>query len=192
MRCVGRLFSKRKKTFYVPGVVRVASFRTPRLSPCTQLARGRLHGHLRPRGNVFVTRDPGIVSQTLSTNCGPISLLVRHGRVANPTTNVLDHYNSTPICATSQRVLTRLANFRLAQNILYTFHHPTPHPIRRLYGGTHQITILRNVISSAGIKTVFHSTTTLGVSTILVGPSYYSPLYHHTIHIDVNAIFRIP
>lgn len=176
----------------VPGVVRVASFRTPRLSPCTHLARGRLHDQLRPRGNVFVTRDPGIVSQTLSTNFIPISLLVRHERVANPTTRVLAHYKSTPVCATSQRLLTTLANCRLAQNILYTFRHPGPHAIRRLYQGTQQIAILRNVISSAGINTVFHDTTTLGVSTILVGPSYYSPLYHQTIHIDVNAMFRIP
>lgn len=172
--------------------VGVASFVTPRLSICTQLARGRLLGHTRPRRKVFVTRDPGIVRQTLSTKYVPISLLVRAGRIRKRTGRVVREYKSVPICATRFSILAGLANFTLAEKTLYTVCQPGLRRPRRVYTGTEHVTMLRGIMGPAGINTVFHSTTTLRVSTILLAPKYDSPLCQHTVQIDVKAMFRVP
>lgn len=173
-------------------MVAVASFVSPGLSICTELARGRLLGETGPGRKVFVTRDPGIVRETLSTKYRPISLLVRAGRMGNRTENVVREYRGVPMCATSFSLLAGLANFTLAENALYTVCEPGPESIRRIYESTEEITILRSIMGPAGIKTVFESTTTLRVSTILLAPTYDGPLCEHTVEIDVKAIFRIP
>lgn len=176
---------------YVP-VVRVSSLARPKISIFYVLARTRLHRHVRPKGKIFVTRDPGIVDETLSTKCRPLTLVYRHGRVSNDTTRVVGHYNSIPICANSERLLTALANCILAHNMLYIVHHPILPSVRRVYQSAQQVMIVSNIISAAGVKTVFHSTTTLKVSTILLAHGSYSPLGHHTMEISVNSIFLIP
>lgn len=173
-------------------IVRVSSLARPNIRVFDALARTRLHGHLRPSGKLFVTRDPGIVGITLSTNCRPLTFLYRRGRVCKSTTRVVRHYNSVPICADNERLLTRLANCILAHNILYTVHHPIPGDVRSIYQKTQHVIIVSKIISAAGVKTVFHSTTTLNVSTILLAHGSYSPLGHHTIQISVKAIFLIP
>lgn len=173
-------------------IVRVSSLSRPKIRVFYALARTRLHGHVRPSGNVFVMRDPGIVAETLSTNCRPLTVLYRRGRVAKSTSSVVRHYDGIPICAKRERLLTALANCILAHNILYTVHHPRPHNVRSMYRGTQHVIMVSKIISAAGVNTVFHSTTTLKVSTMLLAHGSYSPLGHHTIEISVKAIFLIP
>lgn len=173
-------------------IVRVSSLSRPKIRMFDALARARLHGQARPSGKVFVMRDPGIVGETLSANCRPLTVLYRRGRVINSTTRVVRHYSGIPICANDERLLTALANCILAHNILYTVHHPTPHDVRRMYQRTQHVIMVSDIISTIGVNTVFHSTTTLKVSTMLLAHGSYSPLGHHIIEISVKTIFFIP
>lgn len=170
-------------------VVGVSSLSRPKMRVFDALARTRLHGHVSSSQKVFVTRDPGIVRITLSTNCRPLTVLYRRGRVVNSTTIVVRHYNSVPICANGHSVLTLLAKCALAHKILYTVQHPRLEDIRRMYHRTGHVIMVSKIISAAGVKTVFHSTTTLNVSTILLAQGSYSPLGHHTIEMSVKTVF---
>lgn len=171
---------------------RVGSFTTPRLSMCTEASRIRLLECCRPRPKVFVTRDPGMVRQTLGTKCRPVSFLIRRGSLRKRTRRVLGRCPSIPICAIRCRLLIGLAKFTLAHKVLYSVHEGPLPSMRRVYEGTDHVTILRGIMGPAGVKTVFHSTTTLRVSTMLLANKYDSPLCQQTTEMDVKAMFRVP
>lgn len=180
----------------VLGVVRVGGFGTPRLSICTHCARTRLLGGSHLRSKLFVTRDPGIVKQTLSTKCVPVSILIRGGRVrrGRRARRILTEFRgaNASVFATRFTILARLAKFGLAEKVLYTLGHQPLRSFEGLYRKGGEVTVLRSIVGPAGIKTVFQSTTTVRVSTILLASKYDGPLCQETSEIDVKAIFRVP
>lgn len=173
-------------------VINITSLSDPRVAIFATLTEAELCDRRLVEKDLFIAESTKVINTALDEGCEPVAMMTEEKNLDGLASKVVERVGDIPIYVGSHELLTGLAGYSLARNVICAMVRPKRPTVAEALKDAHRVVVIDSVTNTTNIGAIFRSAVALGVDAVLLTRTTCDPLNRRAVRVSMGTVFQAP